>query len=62
MSNITIVINTDNEATRRPNEIARILRSMAYDFDNHTNKDSYRDINGNTVASVNISIDGEDNE
>ncbi len=65
MSKITITIHTDNaafhadpELTGQPNplamgdEVARILRHMAEQFESDGQAYNPRDINGNTVGTV----------
>lgn len=43
--------NTDDPCTRQ-NEIARILRELADEFENGGEPSALRDINGNTVGRV----------
>ena len=53
---VVIKINCDNAAFgEEPGiEVARLLRRMAKDAEVHLEAEKYRDLNGNTVASLEV--------
>lgn len=51
---VTITINTDNAAFAAGHEIARILRTIADQFEQQGTAPDPRDINGNIVGNMKI--------
>ena len=67
MADITITVNTDNDAFQDGNEeheVARILRKLAYTFE-HEGKEISKwiiDVNGNKVGKIIYEEDNNENK